>query len=91
MMVKQTRIIFDLADVLALRLHCEVCGRETVQPLAATQVPTRCPICHEEWEVPGPRGNRGPNYALVHYMRELLVDESPRMTIRFEIDGGEPS
>ena len=89
MMVKQTRHIFDLSDIRALRLQCAHCGREAVQPIKATEVPKQCPLCREDWEDDYPNGNRGDNWRMVAAMRRLLKADSPRMTIRFEIDAEE--
>ena len=89
MMVKQTRVIFDLTDLQALRLQCGACRREVVQAIGATEIPKRCPLCGEDWEVDNPNGYRGPNYQLVRAMQMILATDTPRLTIRFEIDGNE--
>ena len=89
MVVKQTRIIFDLNEVSAVRLHCEHCHGDAVQAIKATIVPKQCPLCHEDWEVDLPQGGRGDNYALVRNMQRLIKADTPKMTIRFEIEGEE--
>ena len=89
MMVKQTRHIFDLRDIKAVRLQCCHCEKEAVQPLEATEVGKECPFCGKEWEVSGPQGMRGDNWLMVRSMRQLLRTDSPLMTVRFEIDGEE--
>ena len=89
MMVKETRHIFDLSDIKAVRLQCKNCGREAVQSIKATEVPKICPFCREEWEVDLPQGSRSMNFLLIYYMKELLKSETERMVIRFEIDGEE--
>ena len=90
-MVKQTRHIFDVGDLLAVRLYCGECTRETVQSLDNAEVPKRCPMCHAEWEDNLTGSNRGYNWQLIRAMKTLLKDanDNPpaRMTIRFEIDG----
>ena len=86
MMVKQTRIIFELGDTRALRLQCGECGREAVQPVAATDTPKDCPFCGLPWENEYTTGMREDNWQLVRAMQRLLKYEH-RMTIRFEIDG----
>ena len=83
---KETRHVFDLCDIRAIRLHCNQCGREAVQPIKQTEVPKKCPLCHEDWEVDYPAGNRGHNWQMIHAMQGLVKADSPRMTIRFEID-----
>ena len=85
--VKETRQIFDLRDIKALRLHCAHCGGEAVQAVSTTEVPKQCPTCREEWEPGLPNGNRSENWQLVHTMKRLLKVDTPRMTIRFEIAG----
>ena len=87
-MVKQTRHIFDISDIKAVRFQCGRCKKEAVQPLEAAEVERECPFCHEEWEVTIPGAARGDSWSMVYSMRQLLrrVD-SLRMTVRFEIDG----
>ncbi|MDE3268224.1 MAG: hypothetical protein OYI31_07250 [Chloroflexota bacterium] len=84
--VKMTRHVFQLADIQALRLHCTHCGGEFVHPIKAMEVPKQCPSCHTAWEDDFPNGNRGDNWLMVRAMKGLLKEDSPRMTIRFEID-----
>ena len=86
-MVKETRHIFDLSDVKALRLRCECCGREAVQSIQKTEVKKRCPFCNQDWENEMPGATRGTNYNLVRNIQILLKTDTPRMTVRFEIDG----
>lgn len=90
-MVKQTRHIFDIGDLLAIRLRCERCGREAVQPLSVAEVPKNCPMCNTEWEDDFHGAVRGDNWQLIRAMKALLKEaqNNPpcRMTIRFEIDG----
>ena len=86
-MVKQTRHIFDLSDIKAVRLQCGHCRKEAVQPLKATEVGKECPFCGQDWEVSAPQGARGDNWLMIRCMRQLLKEDSPLMTARFEIDG----
>ena len=90
-MVKETRQVFDLSDIKAIRFQCGHCKREVVQPLDTAEVTKKCPICKEEWEANLPGEARGPNYALIRYMKELVRIDSPKMTVRFEIEGDEES
>ena len=91
MMVKQTRQIFDVGDLLAVRLRCNQCDRETVQTLATAEVPKNCPMCYAEWEDDFSGPTRGDNWQLIRAMKALLKEAKnnppSRMTIRFEIDG----
>ncbi len=86
-MVKETRIVFDLSDTKALRLKYSHCGREAVLPIARTEVPKQCPLCHNDWEVDYPGNSRGDNWQLGDVMQRFLKAEHPRMTVRFEVDG----
>ena len=65
------------------------CGREAVQSLASTEVPEQCPFCHKDWEMSLPGGNRGDHWQLLRAMQSLLRTDTPRMNIRFEIDGSD--
>ena len=85
--VKETRHIFDLGDIKAIRLKCTNCKREAVQSVKTTEVLKQCPFCKTEWEVDLPQGARGLNYHLVRNMQELLKQENLPMTIHFELDG----
>ena len=88
-MVKEIRTIFDLSEIRAIRLHCNLCGGEAVQSIEKTEVPKQCPLCHQEWEKDYPGMNRGSNWLLVSVLQRLVEAETERsqMTIRFEIDG----
>ena len=87
-MVKEIRTIFDLIDIMAVRLHCNYCGGEAVQSITKTVVPKQCPFCRQDWEKDYPPGNyRGDNWNLVQVMQKLVEAANPRMTIRFEING----
>ena len=86
-MVKETRHIFDLSDIESIRLQCTHCKREVIQSIGSAEVPKVCPMCQEEWECNLPGDARGHRYHLLRYMKEILKDKSPPMTIRFEIDG----
>ena len=88
-MVKETRVIFDLSDIKAVRLQCSHCGREAVQSVESTEVPKRCPFCNEDWDLDLPNGHRGSSYSLIRNIQTLLKKDTPLMTIRFEIDGEE--
>ena len=85
--VKETRHIFNLGDIKAIRLKCTNCNGEAVQSVKITEVPKQCPFCNKDWEIDYPNGNRGDNWLLVRSMQGLLKADTPRMTIRFEIDG----
>ena len=86
-MVKETRQIFDVSDIKAIRLYCAHCGREAVQSIKATEVPKKCPFCNQDWENDYPGDNRGYNWQMVRSIQALVGTDNPRMIIRFEIDG----
>ena len=50
-MVIETRIVFELGDILTIRIVCKKCGREAVQSFESTprDVPNRCVWCGMEW------------------------------------------
>ena len=89
-MVKETRHIFDLSDIKAIRLSCPSCEREAVQSVEKTDVPKHCPFCHADWE-PGnlPRGQRGLTYSMICNLKDLVKQQSILVGVRFEIDGEE--
>ena len=88
-MAKQTRYLFDLSDIRAIRLHCNSCEGEAVQSVEGTKFPGTCPLCLEDWEINSPNGVGRDNWQLVRTMKVLVnaVAQNPKMTIRFEIDG----
>lgn len=88
MVVRETRQIFNLSDIKAVRFQCRHCKREVVQSLASAEVGQRCPLCKEEWESTLPGDPRSANYFLIEYAKQLL-NSPAAMTIRFEIDGEE--
>ena len=66
-MVKETRIIFDLADIVSIRFVCVQCSGEVVHYLdnAVRQLPKQCPVCNASWD-----GASG--ISLAEEMREVL-------------------
>ena len=87
-MVKETRHIFDLTDIKAVRLQCNSCKKEFVQSLVDNTIPDYCPSpkCDRRWE----NAQKTDNYHLLRAARAILFDPtSLPMTIRFEIDGEE--
>ena len=86
-MVKETRHIFDLSDIKAVRYQCRYCKGEVVQELLKYKVPDKCPLCGEIWEER--RGNvpMEPNSLLARAIQDVLRAECLPMTVRFEIEG----
>ncbi len=90
-MVKQTRHIFDLADVKAVRLQCNQCKGEVVQSAPVYKYPLRCPLCSCEWvrELPAGVPHPDPNQDLARAIIAVLQANGLPATTRFEIDGEE--
>ena len=93
MMVKQTRHIFDLTDVEALRFHCNGCGGEVLVEVLKYEMPDCCPLCKESWDDSGPAmgsgtaPTMGPSRLLARAIQDVLRAKNVPMTVRFEIDG----
>ena len=87
-LVKQTRHIFDLSDIKAVRFQCSGCGGELVQTLGDAAIPTNCssPGCTERW-APENVDTVSHNAALISHANRLVVNPNQQYTIRFEIDG----
>ena len=84
-MVKVTRHIFELSDILAIRLRCSSCEREAVQPIAKTDVPECCPFCNASWEL---RHTVRLVHNLVSDLKLIQCQAAkPGVVIRFETDG----
>lgn len=52
-MTKETRLIFDLSDISAIKLVCanEDCGSElTLPPNLWYKLPKQCPHCDDSWD-----------------------------------------
>ena len=88
-LVKQTRHIFSLEDIKAVRFTCAKCGSAVVQTLDQANIPTNCPTPNcQRWAPDGDAPYA--NGTLVHYARQLVQFADPNMTVHFEIDS-EPS
>ena len=88
-MVKETRIVFEIGDVVKVTLKCtgQDCGGEISDTLDKLVRLTQCPLCGDLWEDPGPSSSSV--LQALRALRELLRDQSPSRVIRFEIDGEE--
>ena len=88
-MVKETRIIFDLGDIKAVRIECNSCHGELVLTLDKPEIPVCCPLphCGKRW---APQGSTSSKSAgVLTALRALLHYPDESMTFRFEIDGEE--
>ena len=52
-MVKETRIIFEVGDVRAVRIECAECGGETLYTIGKQDRPNRCAACGYQWNDQG--------------------------------------
>ena len=62
-MAKQRRNIFDLSDIVAVRIRSCKCMREILIDLSGKRydLPDRCPFCNTEWNLlAGTMGNPQP-------------------------------
>ena len=88
MMVKQTRHIFEVGDILAIMVECKNCANEITLRLHSDKtIPDDCPMCKcSKWIV------RTHADRLVKALRDAY-EAGPNVgtIIRFEIDGGEKS
>ena len=85
--VKETRQIFSVADIKAIRLKCngKDCKAEVVISPVFPYV-DRCPQCGQAWREP--RNHQNANDFLLNAIKEIVEQPPELMTIRFEIDGG---
>ena len=84
--VKETRQIFCVADIKAIRLQCKKCQTEVVVSPQAPYVNRQCPQCYQEWQ--GLTNHTDANGLLLGAIRAIIETPPTLMTIRFEIDGG---
>ena len=91
-MVKQTRHVFDVEDIKAVRIQCNHCKGEVVQSAPVYKYPLRCPLCSCEWVRDLPNAAPlppDPNQELARAIMAVLQANGLPATIRFEIDGEE--
>ena len=85
-MVKQTRHIFEVKDILAIRVECKNCHNEITLRLNSDKgIPDDCPMCKCSRWIVGTYADR-----LVKTLRDSYgSDPEVQTIIRFEIDGEE--
>lgn len=83
-MVKETRHIFDVSDIKAIRLQCGHCGGEVMYPPDKITVPKMCPLCNDDWVQGGLLGDHGPARRLIEALRTLLAQDAPLVRVRIE-------
>ena len=84
-MVKQTRIIFDLHDVVAVRFKCNTCRKMVVQDIGdLSDLDQTCPLCRCPWSH---SQTNGANYKLIKAIKSVLALEGSPVTVQFELEG----
>ena len=85
--VKETRQIFNVADIKAIRLKCNAKGCQTEVVLSPlSPYIDQCPHCRQVWHGPGNRHDA--NDLLLNAIKEIVEQPPELVTIRFEIDDG---
>ena len=84
--MKETRQIFSVADIKAIRLQCMKCQTEVVVPPQAPYVNLQCPQCNQEWQ--GLMNHSDFNGLLLNAIKGIVETPPTLMAIRFEIDDG---
>ena len=84
-MVKQTRIIFTLGDVVQIRFVCPKCDGAMTQKLnACERLPDQCPSCRHSWS--HEPGIKSSEQVFLEALRNYLGrDHYAQM--QFELDG----
>ena len=84
-MTKETRIVFDLQDVRAVRIRCESCGEITLSSLSPTMrlLPSDCTWCGTIWQSDLTRQERNFLQAMVN-MRD---QKGGAVRLSLELDG----
>ena len=83
-MVKETRITFEIGDILSFRLKCANCEAEIRADLEKLRRLVECPLCGEGWEIPN---ESSAVREVLRALRQLSRERDSTRTIRFEIDG----
>ena len=87
-MVKETRIIFGIKDLVTVRFQCGKCKGEVAQKLNASEsMPDRCPLCGHSWQTS--EGFKTTTHRLLELLREALVQQTNPVHIRLDLNGEE--
>ena len=96
MIVKETRISFDVSDILRVIIRCDKCNGEISYPTGA-DLPdmTKCPICPAPWDVNGVERTKDREHivslmnVLEHfaYRNKRREGRTPLWSIRLELPG----
>ena len=86
MMVKQTRIVFSLEDIVTIRFICCHCRREVAQRLdqCSQALPRRCPWCQVGWA--STASDIEAVNALLHVLATYPGYDEKQVEVQLEID-----
>ena len=82
-MVKETRIVFSLVDISAIRIRCKACEGEVLcKPSRKYFIPEECPACFKTWT----QGDKVASGHFLSHIRRIISqrDDSP-FEFRFEL------
>ena len=88
-MVKETRIIFGVQDMVGVRLTCRECGNGATLTLRdSIHMPTECPFCHARWR----NGeNTIPAQRLIDAVRMALREDPELFPVTPQFELNDPS
>ena len=86
--VKETRHIFEVKDILVIRVQCKKCSNEvTIRLISDKMLPDNCPMCNDQRWLAGSGGT-----GLLKALRAMLVDDPiTGGKILMEIDAERPA
>ena len=85
-MVKETRIVFALDDIVGIRFLCPQCSGAMTQKLDASErLPDYCPSCKHPWsKEPGIKSS---DQVFLEALRHYLEQDVFHVQLQFELDG----
>ena len=89
-MMKERRIIFDLNDIVSIRVKCVKCKGEAVLDLSegTTQyLRDGCPVCNGNWFNPR---DEPPEAILVRLISGHRIEDEKSIRLLFELNDDEP-
>ena len=81
-MAKETRLVFGIEDIAALRVECTNCHSEVAVPVMnGAALSQRCPSCGQIWY------NREERtfWNLLTLLLDMRTQTDPLLTVRFEV------
>ena len=83
-MVKENRIVFEVGDIVSVRIECCHCKGAVVQAVKnAAWRPDNCPLCGAVWTLPSDTIAAD---LLLQAFRDVLRDKT-KIKIRLELNG----